>query len=285
MKKMLLAIGLVLCCTIGANAIAYKSYTFTGYCDGIELNTNSKHLATGYHLNNDCGGDSSILSGVDGKVLITPEAAAGGTAIAVSDEDFLYPLFSNTGFWVIDEVHLTWALYANGAVLNSGTLTVGAPELAKQGLQSAAAAAKAHPQVYSFSGIPGVYSFTFATSNGDDYCDGMIVTMSGQLAQGTHVYTGCNGSNATVSGSDITAAVNPPDSKSVVEVVVHDASLVSAGGGPYETGFYVLDLNSATWALYVNEGSGNILLNSGLLTNGAPSGPVQKGSSKTSWEQ
>ena len=106
MKKTLLTIGVVLCMTLVAHAAA--SYTFTGYCDGFTVTVNSNKVALGYHLNNDCAGSKSIMSGVKGLVAITPETK-NTMAVEWSDEDYLFPRFHNTGFWVTDTVHLTWA--------------------------------------------------------------------------------------------------------------------------------------------------------------------------------
>ncbi len=48
--------------------------------------------------------------------------------------------------------------------------------------------------------------------------------------------------------------------------IVYDQLLESLSG----PGFYVIDAQNMTWAVYLNQGSGTKLINHGTLTPGAP---------------
>jgi hypothetical protein len=131
-KSILSTTALLASFCIAAPVFALHKYTFTGYCDGITLNQSAGIVATGYHTgcsNNDyAGGLEAVVHGVPGNqwiITTTDEANAPGYV----------------EMFVINEAALTWELYVEDTsdsltfeLINSGTLTIGAPPPAVPGL-------------------------------------------------------------------------------------------------------------------------------------------------------
>jgi|SRR5271165_707262 len=156
MKKMLLVLSVILALSLASFAKQKSTtydYSFTGYCDGVELvvTNNYYNLGPGYpqvfiggyhELVNGCGflfdGTVVGLAHLLGK-NVPPHFGTGGVVLDVADNTLdatggQFGAFTGAqAQFVVDTVGGNWAVYAafygdeNDYLLNYGTLTPGLP--------------------------------------------------------------------------------------------------------------------------------------------------------------
>lgn len=101
--------------------------------------------------------------------------------------------------------------------------------------------------------------YTFGTSTGGSYCDGVTLKTTDNVIYGGHHTGSCTkndkagGFAATISGT------------SVIDIATTDKA-----NAPGKTFTFLLNTKAATWALYTLEGSTYTLINQGPLVAGAP---------------
>jgi hypothetical protein len=241
------------------------NFVFTDGCDGMSFTVSGNTLAGTHTGSAEClGGPGPFeISGGAATVSIRPETTA--TPAWIVTDAYLVSV-ALEGFWVIDVNHLTWGLYEvdNGTHLKyRGTLTVGTPPVMPNGLPSAAMSFRS-PQSGTNVEPATAYSFIFANSSGQPYCDGYSFTVTGRLLAGYHTgsciggtygISGAAGRTALVSGTTASAAY-----------IVSDRYLGISG----VTGFFVIDVKHLKWAFYKDDGSETIVENEGVLLVGTP---------------
>ena len=107
--------------------------------------------------------------------------------------------------------------------------------------------------------------YTFGTSGGGAYCDGVTLKSSDNVVySGNH--TGCTADDAA-DGFGVTIK----GAGHVIDVATQDSE-----NAPGYTFTFLLSIPSKTWGLYADLGSGFELINEGVLIHGAP--PAKFGS-------
>jgi hypothetical protein len=168
------------------------TYTFQGYCDGIQLDQDGA-AASGYHLESGCSAPDAYAGGFKG--AITGYADTWDISTTESGEgDFMET-------YLIDEKSLEWFLYVSQdstgtpfEYLQSGTLVKGysSDDLrrsqAKPTWSRAAGTGRVFPATRS-SLKPKAKTVTYTLSG---YCDGVQLTQSGDYASGYLLESGCS---------------------------------------------------------------------------------------------
>ena len=114
--------------------------------------------------------------------------------------------------------------------------------------------------------FPKNLAYTFGTTSGSSYCDGLTLTSTDKLAYyGFHVNDDCAGSNDPAEGLVVRLGGHK-----VIEVITGVASQY-----PNLAFVFYIDPTALTWDLYINEyyldgTSDYIEINSGNLIKGAP---------------
>ncbi|MGC9946085.1 MAG: hypothetical protein ABSF64_06910 [Bryobacteraceae bacterium] len=249
---------------------AGKTYSFTlanstgtPYCDTMSFTVTAAKLVTGTHGNAGCSGLTGVLTGASATIAIAPESPAMPSPAFLLTDSILPFLGTPLSFYVIDVKHLTWVSYADQdlgmAYYSGGILIPTAPAAAPNGL-SPAAIPLGPVERYIRPETTNTYAFTFT-----GYCDGVSFTVTDMLLTGTHDAVNCGVGDGEIGGAVGKTTIAPETSASPAYFVADQLLFAYSGYG-----FYVIDVNHLTWAVYLDQGSGTAVVNQGTLTPGAP---------------
>jgi hypothetical protein len=126
---------------IERGGITTVTYTFYGYCDGIQLTQNTQtKQAVGYHLETNCSSSAFDPNAGGFESKVGPISRDKLWIASTSD----YAATSNIYVFVLDEKAMQWQLYGEGisgsftwSFVNSGTLVSGYSAARSRGLPSA----------------------------------------------------------------------------------------------------------------------------------------------------
>jgi hypothetical protein len=211
------------------------TYTFQGYCDGIQL-TQTGTEASGLHLESGCGEADAFAGGFKG--AITGHADTWDISTTDSGAGDLMETY------LIDEKSLIWFLYESQdshampfEYIQGGTLVEGysGDNLRARGALSTSSAYT--PRLYTLEKPKRSETVTYTFAGA---CDGITLTQSGDSATGYHLEGNCSLADAYVGG--FKAAI--PGASGTWDITG------TLTGGADEVDTWLIDENTLTYKFY-----------------------------------